>query len=224
MNLDYSLLAAGNNNYDDIIDNDSLAALTDKALLGLAIREKTMGGEKGAALLEKFGNVAAIASSSAKEISTAAGIRSSGARSLLAGMALGQRAVTCGLPLAITCPKDAFRLFSPLFIGYRQEAFKAACLDSKKRPTLVYDVSLGSIDASFAHPREVFRKAVLRGAHSIFIAHNHPSGHPAPSEEDKATTSRLIESGNLLGIKLVDHIIIGRGCYYSFIEDRTSFF
>jgi DNA repair protein RadC len=80
-------------------------------------------------------------------------------------------------------------------------------------------VSIGSLNQSIVHPREVFKTALLSNAAAILLLHNHPSGDPAPSQEDLAITRRLIECGDILGIRVLDHIIIGEDCFKSFSED-----
>ena len=100
-----------------------------------------------------------------------------------------------------------------------RESFIILALDAKCRPTHISTVSTGSLTASIVHPREVFKLAILAKAHSIVAVHNHPSGNPTPSDEDKKITKRLKEAGQLLGIPLLEHIIIGEcGDYISLKE------
>lgn len=100
----------------------------------------------------------------------------------------------------------------------KKEIFKAILLDTKNQVLKVVDVSIGSLNSSIVHPREVFSEAVKCGCNSIIFVHNHPSGDPTPSAEDLQTTQRLESAGNILGIKVLDHIIIGDGKYISFKE------
>lgn len=100
-----------------------------------------------------------------------------------------------------------------------RESFIILALDAKCKPTHISTVSTGSLTASIVHPREVFKLAILANAHSIVAVHNHPSGNPTPSDEDKKITRRLKEAGQLLGIPLLEHIIIGEcGEYISLKE------
>jgi len=99
-----------------------------------------------------------------------------------------------------------------------REHFVVLHLDGKNRVAAKETVSIGSLNQSIVHPREVFKAAVHNGSAAIICAHNHPSGDPKPSIEDKTITKRLVEVGGLLGIPILDHIIIGDGCYYSFCE------
>jgi len=102
----------------------------------------------------------------------------------------------------------------------KKECFVILFLDTRNN-LVDHDVSIGSLNASIVHPREVFKKAVLKNAASVLIAHNHPSGDPTPSEEDIATTKRLIEAGKILGILVQDHMIVTANNYYSFAEKNT---
>ena len=94
------------------------------------------------------------------------------------------------------------------------------CLDTKNKVTGLFKVSQGSLNSSIVHPREVFKRALMQNSNSIILAHNHPSGDVTPSGEDISITRRLQEAGDILGIKVLDHLIIGAGGRYkSFKED-----
>lgn len=99
-----------------------------------------------------------------------------------------------------------------------EEKMVMLTLDTKLKITGVFIVSIGTINENIVHPREVYKRAVLQNAHCIVIAHNHPSGDTTPSEEDLAVTKRLKEAGELLGIRLLDHLILGNGTYISLKE------
>ena len=96
-----------------------------------------------------------------------------------------------------------------------RELFVVIPLNTKNVPLGVNLVAVGSVDSATVHPREVFKPAILASATSIILAHNHPSGDPQPSRQDKTLTHKLVEAGELLGIEVLDHIIVGRGRYYS---------
>lgn len=109
-----------------------------------------------------------------------------------------------------------------LFVNLRDETkehFLALHLDSKNRLSCMDVVSTGSLNASIVHPREVFKTALLSSAAAVILLHNHPSGDPTPSREDLELTGRLKEAGELLGIRVLDHVIVGDGCYVS-LADR----
>ncbi|MFT7677506.1 MAG: DNA repair protein RadC [Planctomycetota bacterium] len=102
--------------------------------------------------------------------------------------------------------------------GLEQEEFHAVLLDARHRPISVRQVSVGTLTASLVHPREVYRAAVRLNAAALVVAHNHPSGDPEPSLEDLELTRRLVSSGELLGIPLLDHVIVGEGVWVSLRE------
>lgn len=118
----------------------------------------------------------------------------------------------------IDSPKDGAELGKRFLQDLDREQLIVCCLDTKNQPTAINIVSVGSLNTSIVHPREVFKPAILSNSASIILFHNHPSGDPAPSREDISITERIKESGNILGIKLIDHIIIGNDSYCSLKE------
>jgi DNA repair protein RadC len=113
----------------------------------------------------------------------------------------------------------AVDLLTPGMADADREMFVVVLLDTKLVPIGTNIVSIGTLDASLTHPREVFKPAILLGAKSIIISHNHPSGDPTPSRDDIAITRRLEKAGEILGIQVLDHIIIGRGRHWSVRDD-----
>lgn len=114
----------------------------------------------------------------------------------------------------ITSSSDAISFFKQYWENAEsndQEKFVVACLDTKHRVQSVVVVTVGTLDASLVHPREVFKPAIIEGSSSIIVSHNHPSGNVIPSHEDIQVTDRLTESGKLIGIDLLDHIVYGDG-------------
>ena len=95
--------------------------------------------------------------------------------------------------------------------GNDQERFVVACLDTKNNIQCVVNVTIGTVDSTLVHPREVFKPALIEGSAAVILSHNHPSSDPTPSAEDRAVTDRLTKAGELLGIKVLDHIIHGDG-------------
>ena len=118
----------------------------------------------------------------------------------------------------VSSPDDAKNLFQRFLNDMDKEHFVVACLNTKNEVNSIEIVSVGSLNASIVHPREVFKTAILSNAASIIIGHNHPSENVTPSNEDQAITSRLVDAGLLLGIPVVDHIILGGDNIYSFKE------
>jgi DNA repair protein RadC len=119
-------------------------------------------------------------------------------------------------PFPVTTPRAAASLLIPKLQDEPSEVFAILCLDSKFRIIAYHEVSRGTIDSTNAHPREIFRAALLANAASVVLAHNHPSGDPQPSAQDRQVTHRLREAGDVLGIPVHDHIIVGDGGYFSF--------
>lgn len=121
-------------------------------------------------------------------------------------------------PVKIDHSASAAAALRPFFAGLDREQFLVACLDAKHAIIGVNVVSLGSLTLAIVHPREVFKPAILLNTGALLCAHNHPSGDPAPSPEDRVLTKRLREAGELLGISLLDHIILGEDRLYSFAD------
>ncbi|MBC3795531.1 RadC family protein [Acetobacterium tundrae] len=120
----------------------------------------------------------------------------------------------------ITSPQDIADLLMEEMQYLKQECFKIILLDTKNKVIKVEGISMGILNASLVHPREVFVKAIRQHSAAIVLAHNHPSGDPEPSLEDKNITKRLCDAGELLGIPVLDHIVIGRGTYLSFKQEK----
>jgi len=117
---------------------------------------------------------------------------------------------------SINSPADAFGLLRTYLDGADRENFVAVLVDTKNKVIGINTVSVGALDTTIVHPREVFKPAVLCNAAGVLLAHNHPSGDATPSEEDKAVTQKLRDAGTILGITVLDHIIIGEDGYFSF--------
>ncbi len=120
--------------------------------------------------------------------------------------------------IVIRCSSDVSRLLMEEMRHLKKEVFKTILVNTKNQLIKLVNVSIGSLSASIVHPREVFSEAVKAGASSVIFVHNHPSGDPEPSMEDIETTRKLVDAGNILGIKVLDHIIIGDGIYTSLKE------
>lgn len=121
-------------------------------------------------------------------------------------------------PVRIRDSQTAYRLLEPLFDGLDREHFMVVGLDAKHAVIGINTVSIGSVTLSIVHPREVFKPLILMNASAVLLAHNHPSGDSTPSQEDRALTRRLKDAGELLGIAVLDHLVLGEGRYYSFAD------
>ncbi|HUM44984.1 MAG TPA: DNA repair protein RadC [Fervidobacterium sp.] len=122
----------------------------------------------------------------------------------------------------INSPDDVNKIIQSYLNGVDREHFVIILLNCKNGIIGINTVSVGNLNSSLVHPREVFKPAIVAGAASIILAHNHPSGDPKPSSEDLSLTRRIKEAGDILGIGVLDHIIIGDGCYVS-LKSRDLF-
>ena len=120
----------------------------------------------------------------------------------------------------ITSPQDIADVFIPLLKDELKERFIVVCLNSANKIIKFDTISVGNLNSSIVHPREVFKTAIENSSASIILVHNHPSGNPDPSGEDIAITKKLSESGKIMDIPVFDHIIIAGGKYTSFVEKR----
>lgn len=117
---------------------------------------------------------------------------------------------------SVSCASEAVGIFRKLMEDSAEEYFWMLCMDAKGKIVGCHEISHGDLTATAVHPREVFKRAILNNAASIIVSHNHPSGDPTPSMEDISLTARISEAGKLMGVKMLDHIIIGDGEYHSF--------
>lgn len=124
---------------------------------------------------------------------------------------------------AFTCSREIFEYFNGQMKVKKQEEFWAILLDNKHKIIEKVLVSKGTLNQSLVHPRDVFAPAIENRAAAIILVHNHPSGDPTPSNQDTDITKRLIETGNVIGIGVLDHVIIGRDKYFSFVDEDLLF-
>jgi len=122
-------------------------------------------------------------------------------------------------PYALRHGGDVVALVRAFLRDDPRERFVAVYLDNRHRPIAVHDAHIGTCASSPVHPREVFGPAVMLAAAAVVVAHNHPSGDPAPSGEDRAVTERLRAAGELLGIAVLDHVVLGEDRYFSFADE-----
>ena len=118
----------------------------------------------------------------------------------------------------VSSPNDAYEMIREQLKDLDREQFIIACLNTKNEPTNISVVAVGTLNKAIVHPREVFKTAILSNAANVIAFHNHPSGDTEPSQQDIQLTNRLYEAGELLGIKLLDHLIIGDGTFTSLKE------
>jgi DNA repair protein RadC len=199
-------------------------ALSDAELLALLLRT---GGPRGDALavanemLAVCGGIQGIARAGARELGSAAGVGPAKIATLRAALELGRRLAALRLPpgAAIRGPEDVYRHFHPSLRHVAHERFLALLLDGRHRVLRVEVVSQGTLTASLVHPREVFRPALRESAAALILVHNHPSGDPTPSREDREVTVRLAQAGEILGVRVLDHVVVAEHGYVSLREE-----
>ncbi len=171
-------------------------------------------------LLEGLGGVQGLSRASARDLARVRGIGPTGAARLVAGMELGRRALASATPprARLASPREVAAYLLPRFSAADVEQFGVLLLDARHRVLHARILTRGTVDASPAHPRDVFREAALAGAAGVVLFHNHPSGDPTPSADDLALTKRLRLAGELMGIEVIDHIILGDAVYCSLRE------
>ena len=174
-------------------------------------------------VLDAAGGLHGLARATPDDLRRIPGIGRARAAQLLAAIEAGRRTLVRGrrVRAQMLCARDVAELVIPQFGTRPVEQFGVVLLDTKHRVLRVSIVSVGTLDASVVHPREVFREAIGGGAAAIVLFHNHPSGDPRPSEEDVRLTKRLLAAGQLMGIDVLDHVIISETRYYSMKETRT---
>ncbi|WP_391116183.1 RadC family protein [Psychrobacillus sp. L3] len=167
-----------------------------------------------------FEQIQELKNATIEEMMSVKGIGEAKAVQLLAAVELGRRLSQqqTDNKFTIRSPKDAATYLMPDMTSLKQEHFVTLFLNVKNQILHKQTIFIGSLNASIVHPREIFREAVKRSAASIICAHNHPSGNPAPSPEDIDVTKRLLEAGQLMGIELLDHVIIGDHQFISLKE------
>jgi DNA repair protein RadC len=199
------------------------SVLSDGELLALLIRSgtgKETAIDLGRRILTEQRSLRNIAGMSANELMRIHGIGEAKAVELLAAFELGRRVQGAKLEdrTTIRSPEDVFRVLQPRLRDLKKEVFYVLLLDSKNGLQREQEVTSGTLNASLVHPREVFKPAIDFLAASVIVVHNHPSGNPEPSAEDKEITKQLVEAGKILGIPLHDHIIIAGNGYTSLAE------
>jgi DNA repair protein RadC len=171
-------------------------------------------------LLQHFGTPGALTLASLEEIRHSARVSLRQAAALRAALSLGRQ--LCSAPLKagqrFANSRDLFLRYRAQFFAANREFFLALHLNSKNQLIREVLVSVGSLSSSVVHPREVFSAAVRDSSAALIFAHNHPSGDPAPSREDRECTQRLVRAGKILGIRVLDHVILGHEDYFSFAD------
>ena len=198
-------------------------ALSNAQLLAILLRVGRHGSsavQVGMDILDRLGGVAGLAQCGVEELCAVPGVGEAKAAALKAAIELGKRALAGPLTkgVKITSSRDLFTHYHPTLRDLRHEVFKVVLLDAKHAIMRDATVSEGSLTLSIVHPREVFTLAVKESAAAVIFLHNHPSGDPTPSQEDRVLTARLVSAGEVLGIRVLDHLVVGDGRYVSFAD------
>ena len=198
--------------------------LSNEELLAILLRTGTKGENVialSSRLLAELDGLDGLLNVSYEEASKIKGIKKVKACQIIAMMELVNRIRTFKSQkemIKISSPKDIASLLINEMVNLKQEVFKLILLNTKNIVIGTKDIFKGTLNSSIVHPREVFKEAIQRGRANVIVCHNHPSGDPSPSKEDIDITIRLKECGNIIGIGVLDHIIIGNNKYVSLKE------
>jgi DNA repair protein RadC len=198
-------------------------SLSDAQLLAILLRvgrPDASAVQVAMELLERLEGLQGLANRGLDELCQVPGVGPAKAAQLQAAIELGKRvlAVPLSTGTRIGSSLELFHHYFPRLRDLRHEVFKVVLLDAKHAIIRDATVSEGSLTLSIVHPRDVFNLAVRESAAAVIFLHNHPSGDPQPSPEDRALTARLVEAGEVLGIPVLDHLILGDGRYVSFAD------
>lgn len=198
------------------------SGLSNSELLALIIRTGT--GDKSAVRLADevisyaSNNIGSLGAAEVRELTEIDGIGEAKACSIVAAMELSRRIKSEKQSERLTKVRDSLDVAEILMeelMYEKRELFVALNLNAKLQVESKYTVSIGNVDSAPVHPREVFAPAIRRGASAVVVAHNHPSGDPTPSPQDIEVTKRLMDASEIIGIRLLDHLIIGNGVFTS---------
>ena len=198
-------------------------ALSDAELVALLLRTGGRGADAhavAARLLERPGGLLGLSRASRRELAAVPGVGPAKQATLRAAFELGRRLAAGRLApgASLRGPADVFRHFHPTLRDAPHERFLVLLLDGRHRLLRHELVSQGTLTASLVHPREVFRPALRESAAALLLVHNHPSGDPTPSAEDREVTARLVRAGELLGIPVLDHVVVAERGWTSLRE------
>lgn len=202
---------------------NGVGCLSDAELLAILIRTGTKelnAVQLGQAIIDKADNIRYLQDLTFEELKSINGIGQTKALQIKAALELSNRIASYKpLKYKIKNPWDIYKYYVESLRYQYKEIFKVVLLNTKNEVITDVDISIGTLNSSLVHPREVFREAIRRSSNKIILLHNHPSGNAEPSKEDKNITNRLKDCGELVGIEVIDHIIIGDGVYFSFKEN-----
>ncbi len=201
--------------------------LSNEELLAIILRcgtKEASSKELASRIISEYGGLENLKNVSVNKLNTIKGMGNAKSSEVIAALELGRRVhyIKSNYSTPITNTKEVYDTYRGYFDGELQEKFCALYLDTKRKVIKFKEIFKGTLDATSVHPREVFKEAIKLSASVIICMHNHPSGDATPSTEDIEVTNALITSGEMLGIKLVDHIIFGNNYFYSFYESMNK--
>lgn len=209
----------------ELLEKKGAPSLSEAHLLAVILRTGAPGGRStaldlGRELIHRYGGLEGLDLASVAELKNLAGIGLAKAASLQAAFELGRRLSMggTGRPRRFVDSSGVADYFRPRLLNLPKEIFITALLNGRHELMREITVSEGCLTSSIVHPREVFRSAVREAAAAVLFVHNHPSGDPTPSVEDRRLTERLIEAGRILGIRVLDHVVVARRGYVSLLE------
>lgn len=200
----------------EVLSNSELLAI----IIRTGSREETAIGVAHRILSIDNRGLKYLAEALLEDLMKVNGVGECKASQILAAIELGKR-------ISVSVAEEKVKIGSPSGVSnlvmeemryLKKEYFKIIMLNTKNQVIGIKDISVGSLNSSIVHPREVFKEAIRKSSASIILVHNHPSGDPSPSKEDIGITKRLVEVGKIIGIEVLDHLIIGDGIYFSFKE------
>lgn len=202
-------------------------SLTDAELIAILLRTGIKGKnvvEVARDLIKEFGDFTTLGKKSIQELTKILGIGRDKAVTLSAAFEIGKRTAIqiseMNMAKKITSAEDVANIFIPRLRDEVKENFFVVCLSTSNTIIRAEKISVGTLDASLVHPREVFKIAILNNSKSIILVHNHPSGNPEPSDEDYSITKKFVEAGKILNIPILDHVVIAGGKFTSIMERR----
>ncbi len=207
--------------------NRGASALSDAELIAILLRTGVQGAnavEVARQLIAEFGSLGALSRCTVRELSKIKGIGFAKGAQLAAAFGLGHRLARENFTRQkLEKPEQVYELLGPEMRALHKESLRVILLDTRYQLMRIEEISTGSLNESIAHPRDIFRPALIYSAYAVVVVHNHPSGDPSPSQADHSLTRRLREAAEVIQIKLLDHLIIGapaegRLPYFSFKE------
>ncbi|MGI6319296.1 MAG: RadC family protein [Dethiobacteria bacterium] len=195
--------------------------LSNAELLAILLRtgyHETTAIQLAERIISQAGGLRFLPDYTLEELQEIKGIGLAKAVQIKAALELGRRMASALRPasLSLGSPQEVANFLMEEMRYYHKEYFKVILLNTKNQIISIEDISIGSLNSSIVHPREIYHLAVKKSAAAVILVHNHPSGDPSPSREDMEVTKRVAEAGKILGINVLDHIIIGEGRYLSF--------